>query len=122
MLAAMLFAAGVPAMAMDTDNQRNPARPVPPMSNDMNNRNELMKTEVGQPDRVLDRTDRDRAVIDRVERVLEPYNGLSVDAEQGTVFIRGTVDSTMDRNMIIDKARSVGGVRDVNIDGLTVRQ
>ena len=120
LMAAMLFAAGTPAMALE--DQRDPATPIPPMTNKITTKTESMKTEKGAPDRVLERTDRDKAVINQVERVLEPYSGLSIDAEQGTVFIRGSVDNTMDRNMIIDKTRSVNGVRDVNIDGLEVRQ
>lgn len=122
---AVTLLVGAPLTATaDHMDKRNPAVATPPMNNSISDTQPMspMRNEKGSPDRVLERTDRDKAMITQVERVLQPASGLSVDAEQGTVFIQGTVDTRAERNAIIERARSVNGVSDVNIDRLTVRE
>ena len=65
------------------------------------------------PDRVTNVTERDRVVMDNVRRNLEPYHGITVEAEEGIVRLRGNVDTMQERDAIIQRARSAGGVMEV---------
>lgn len=64
-------------------------------------------------DRKTNRTDIDQSVTDQVERMLEPYSGVSADAEKGIVTLTGTVESAQERDNIIQRTRAVPGVNEV---------
>ena len=89
--------------------------PAPPMNNDIDDHNAWTKfsQHPKMPDRVTKRTERDSEMIEQVEQRLEPYGNIDVDAEQGVVRLRGTVDTMQDRDAIISNTRSVGGVQSV---------
>lgn len=73
-----------------------------------------------RPDRVTMRTDRDKALAEQVEKNIEPYTNIDVDAEEGTIRLKGKVDTVQERNTIIQRARSVYGVQSVEED-ITVK-
>ena len=64
-------------------------------------------------DRKTNRTELDQNLTDQVERMLEPYSGVSADAEKGIVTLTGIVDSPQERENIIQRTRSVPGVNEV---------
>lgn len=71
---------------------------------------------VTTPDRVLERTDADSALIDQVNRSLDSsgYSGVGVDATLGRVRLDGWVADEQQRDAIINNVQNVGGVRAVD--------
>lgn len=66
------------------------------------------------PAPLIERDEKDARLTRQVKQALEPsYSGISVDTEEGTVRLRGNVDSLQDRDAIIKDVRSVGGVQSV---------
>lgn len=64
-------------------------------------------------DRVTEVTDADAALRDSVQRAMDSYSSVKVDAETGTVTLTGTVSSQAERDAAIQRARSISGVKAV---------
>lgn len=126
-MALLLFVSAPLAAGMNADKyednfeQRQYKQMPAPMVNSIQGIEAAPKIDNPTPDRVTNRSDRDRALTEQVQRSLEPYSGVTVDSEQGIVRLRGHVDTMQERDAIIQRARSVGGVNSVEAD-INVRQ
>jgi len=68
-----------------------------------------------------ERTNRDKALVRRVERALQSHHGIRVDASKGTVMLDGTVTDFRERESILLETRAVQGVKEVVTERIHVR-
>lgn len=103
------------------DNARQGARQTyDNAKQDVNDRYHLVKDDIDNRYGADTAPLTDQSVATRVDAALAPYTSVDVSAKSGVVTLTGTVPSQKDKDIVIDKARSVRGVQSIK-DELSVK-